>query len=62
MVGFYARFTPGYEEIVADLYALKKKGVRFVWGERQTGFESSKRALCEAPVSRFWTVTWISYK
>jgi hypothetical protein len=24
MVGFYARFTPGYEDIVADLYALKK--------------------------------------
>jgi hypothetical protein len=33
------------------LHGLKKKGVRFVWGnEHQLAFESLKLALCEAPV------------
>jgi hypothetical protein len=31
MVGFYVRFIPGYGEVAAVLYGLKKKGVLFVW-------------------------------
>ena len=51
MVGFYARFIPGYANIATVLYKLKKKGGLFDWQERhQTAFESLKSALCEAPV------------
>jgi len=51
MVGFYARFIPGYAAIVAVLHELKKKGVTFVWREEhQRAFDSLKRTLCEAPV------------
>jgi hypothetical protein len=51
MVGFYARFIPGYGDIAVVLHSLKKKGVPFVWKEQhQEAFEALKRALCEAPV------------
>ena len=51
MVGFYARFIPGYADIVAILHALKRKGVAYEWKvEHQAAFEALKRALCEAPV------------
>ena len=51
MVGFYARFIPGYSDIAAALHSLKRKGVPFVWAqEQQKAFERLKRALCEAPV------------
>jgi len=33
MVGFHARFIPGYADIVVVLHELKKKGVKFVWNE-----------------------------
>jgi hypothetical protein len=50
MVGFCARFISDYSRKTAALHALKKKGVRFIWGsEHQEAFESLKRALCEAP-------------
>jgi hypothetical protein len=35
MVGFYARFIPGYGDIAVVLYGLKKKNVDFVWKEQQ---------------------------
>ena len=51
MVGFYARFIPGYSDIAAALHSLKRKGVTWVWGqEQQKAFEELKHALCEAPV------------
>jgi len=51
MVGFYARFIPGYANVASVLHALKKKGVHFVWGaEHQAAFDHLKQALCEAPV------------
>jgi len=51
MIGFYARFIPGYANISAVLYEIKKKGVGFDRRQRQqTAFESLKSALCEAPV------------
>jgi len=41
MVGFYARFIPGYANIVAVLHEMKKKGIVFVWEEQhQAAFES----------------------
>jgi hypothetical protein len=51
MVGFYARFIPGYGDIAVVLHALKKKGVAFVLSEQhQEAFENLKRALCEVPL------------
>ena len=51
MVGFYARFIPGYADVAAVLHQLKKKGVPFEWHvEHQEAFDCLKRALCEAPV------------
>jgi hypothetical protein len=49
MVGFYARFIPGYSDIAVVLHSLKKKQVPFVWGDQQqAAFEALKLALCEA--------------
>jgi hypothetical protein len=51
MVGFYARFIPGYSRKTATLHALKRKGVSFVWDEEhQRAFDSLKIAYCGAPV------------
>jgi hypothetical protein len=51
MVGFYARFIPGYADVAAVLHALKKKGVLFAWQEEhQAAFEKLKDVLCKAPV------------
>jgi hypothetical protein len=51
MVGFYARFIPGYSDVAAALHSLKRKGVPFVWAEKQQmAFDRLKSALCEAPV------------
>jgi len=51
MVGFYARFIPGYSDIAVVLHSLKRKGVPFVWGDQQEAvFEALKLALCEAPI------------
>jgi hypothetical protein len=51
MVGLYARFIPDFSRRADALRGLKKKGVRFVWGnEHQMAFESLKLALSEAPV------------
>jgi len=48
MVGFYARFIPGYSDVAAALHSLKRKGVPFVWAEeQQKAFDRLKRALCE---------------
>jgi hypothetical protein len=53
MVGFYARFIPGYSDIAAALHNLKKKGVSFVWTEeQQRAFDKLKRALREAQSSK----------
>ena len=51
MVGFYARFIPGYSDIAVVLHSLKGKGMPFVWGDQQQApFEALKLALCEAPI------------
>ena len=59
MVGFYARFIPGYSDVAAALHRLKKKGVPFVWAEeQQKAFDKLKRALCEAPVLQIPDFSW----
>ena len=51
MVGFYARFIPGFSELADALHALKRKEVSFVWAEEHAAaFEKLKQALCQAPV------------
>ena len=51
MVGFYARFIPGFSRCAAALHALKRKGVPFDWtSEHQEAFDALKRALSQAPV------------
>ena len=51
--GFYAKFIPRFAEIVTPLNELKKKGVRFSWGEDQEkAFVGIKSLLCQAPTLR----------
>jgi hypothetical protein len=51
MSGFYARFIPSYSEVAEPLHELKRKGMKYKWGEAQQGaFEGIKKALCQAPV------------
>jgi hypothetical protein len=51
MVGFFARFIPGYSDIAAAVHNLKRKGVSFVGTEeQQRAFDKLKQALCKAPV------------
>jgi len=51
-VNFYHSFTPRLH-VTAPLNALRKKGVKFVWGqEQQDVFEALKRAISPPPVLR----------
>jgi len=51
MAGIYARFILDFSKRAALLYALKKKGAKFVWTqEHQSAFNSLKQALMEAQV------------
>jgi hypothetical protein len=51
MVGFYGRFIERFSQIAELLHALKRKNVRFVWGEtQQAAFERLKDALSTPPV------------
>ena len=53
MVNFYRRFIPNAAEIAAPLNELRKKGTKFVWGERQQkAFETLKEAIISPPVLR----------
>ncbi len=51
MAGFYRRFIPGFSQKANPLFSLEKKGVPYVWGDRQeTAFNLLKKLLTEAPV------------
>jgi hypothetical protein len=51
MAGFYARFVPQFSQIAEPLHHLKRKNVKFVWGDpQQTAFDQLKEALATPPV------------
>ncbi|KAK5845897.1 hypothetical protein PVK06_002140 [Gossypium arboreum] len=51
LAGYYRRFVEGFSVIAAPLTKLIRKGVPFVWTEKQQeAFERLKKVLTEAPV------------
>jgi hypothetical protein len=51
MVGFYARFIVQFSQVAEPLHLLKRKNVKFVWGEaQQSAFLQLKEALTTPPV------------
>jgi hypothetical protein len=53
MVNFYHKFIPRLADLAATLNALRKKGVKFVWGkDQQEAFEVLKQAISQPPVFR----------
>ncbi len=51
MINFYRRFIPNIAELAAPLNSLRKKGVKFEWGESQRkAFELLKEAIMQPPV------------
>jgi len=51
MANFNHKFIPRFADVAAPLNALRKKGMRFVWGqEQQEAFEALKRAISQPPV------------
>ncbi|KAA3483485.1 RNA-directed DNA polymerase-like protein [Gossypium australe] len=54
LAGYYKRFVEGFSQIAALLAKLLRKGVPFVWSDKQQeSFEKLKRILTEAPVRRW---------
>ncbi|KAA3483487.1 DNA/RNA polymerases superfamily protein [Gossypium australe] len=54
LAGYYKRFVEGFSQIAALLTKLLRKGVPFVWSDKQQeSFEKLKRILTEAPVRRW---------
>lgn len=53
MINVYRWFVPNVAEIAAPLNALRKKGVKFVWGEEQDrAFNILKKTIISPPVLR----------
>jgi transposase InsO family protein len=53
MINFYHKFIPNLADIAAPLNALRKKGVKFVWGkDQQIAFDKLKEAISQPPVLR----------
>jgi len=53
MVNFYHKFIPKLVDVAAPLNALRKKGVKFVWGqEQQDAFEALKSTISQPQVLR----------
>ncbi|RWS00283.1 uncharacterized protein B4U79_03250, partial [Dinothrombium tinctorium] len=51
LASFYRQLIPNFSLIMAPLYALTQKNVRFHWGEsQQNAFERIKDILCSEPV------------
>ncbi|KAA3487759.1 Transposon Ty3-G Gag-Pol polyprotein [Gossypium australe] len=51
LAGYFRRFVEGFSLIAAPLTKLLRKGVPFVWADKQQeSFEKLKRILTEAPV------------
>ena len=55
-VGYYRRFAKDFADLAEPLVALARKGVPFVWTDRQqTEFEILKACLVRAPILGFPT-------
>ena len=55
-VGYYRRFFKDFARLVEPLVALTRKGVPFVWTDRQqAAFEALKACLISAPILGFPT-------
>ena len=53
-VGYYRRFVKYFADLAEPLVALTRKGVPFVWTDRQqTAFEALKACLVCAPILGF---------
>jgi len=53
MVNFYHKFMPRLAGVAAPLNAMRKKGVKFTWGqEQQQAFEALKQAISQPPALR----------
>ena len=53
MVKFYHKFIPRLADLVAPLNALRKKGMKFTWGqEQQEVFDALKQAISQPPILR----------
>jgi hypothetical protein len=51
MVNFYPKFIPHFADVASALNALRKKDVKFVWGEDQeVAFSKLKVAISQPPV------------
>ena len=51
MVNFYHKFILRFADVAAPFNALRKKGMKFVWGpKQQESFETLKRAISQPPV------------
>ncbi|KAA3473725.1 Retrovirus-related Pol polyprotein from transposon 17.6 [Gossypium australe] len=51
LAGYYRRFVEGFSLIAAPLTKLLRKGVPFVWSEKQPeSFEKLRKILTEAPI------------
>ncbi|KAG8912257.1 hypothetical protein FRC01_005198 [Tulasnella sp. 417] len=54
MVVYFSGYIPFYAWIVAPLFALLKKGVKWEWGEmEQRAFELTKESLVNAPIRAY---------
>jgi hypothetical protein len=52
-INFYHKFIPHLADVAAPLNALRKNGVKFVWGkEQQTAIDKLKEAISQPPVLR----------
>jgi hypothetical protein len=51
MVNFYHKFIPRFANVAAPLNALRKRGVKFTWGqEQQEAFDALIQAISQPPV------------
>ena len=51
LAGYYRRFIANFSNIALPLTQLTRKGVAFVWGDRQQrAFDELREKLCDAPV------------